>query len=92
VPVELLVDGRPLRVETRVVNETGALVISPRSLPLGARLEAFNPRSRRRGQMRVVWLGPGEAGCDCQLGLALSENARGFWGRAYARASRTLGL
>lgn len=85
VPVELLVEGRPLRVETRVVNESGALVVSPQRLPLGARLEALNLRSRRRARVRVAWQGPGEARDDCQLGLELSEPRADFWGRAYTR-------
>lgn len=88
VPVELLVEGRPLRVETRVVNESGALVVSPQRLPLGASLDALNLRSRRRARVRVAWQGPGEARDDFQLGLELADAAAGFWGRAYAREAR----
>jgi hypothetical protein len=90
-PMELLVEGRPLRVETRVVSATGALVVSPCPLPLGTRLEALNLRSRRRARVRVAWLGPGEAGSDCQLGLELSDAAAGFWGGAYTRAAQIVG-
>jgi len=86
VPVELLVEGRPLRVETRVVNENGALVVSPRRLPLGARLDAINLRSRQRAWVRVAWHGPREDDSDVQLGLELAGGATGFWGRAYDRA------
>jgi hypothetical protein len=89
--MELLVEGRPVRVETRVVSETGALVVSPCRLPIGTRLDALNLRSRRRARVCVVWLGPGENGSDCQLGLELSETASGFWGRAYARPVRPTG-
>jgi len=85
--MELHVEGRQLRVETRVVSATGALVVSPRSLPLGTLLEALNLRSRRRARVRVAWLGPGDTGDDWQLGLELSEEAAGFWGRSYALAS-----
>jgi hypothetical protein len=88
VSIELFLDGRPLRVETRVVNESGALVLSPRELPVGTRLEAINLRSRQRAHVRVAWLGPRESESDCQLGLELNEPSRKFWGRAYSPAAR----
>jgi hypothetical protein len=84
VPMELLVEGRPVRVETRVVSETGALVVCPRRLPLGLQLEVLNLRSRRRAHARVAWLGPGDTKSDWRLGLELSDAAAGFWGPSYA--------
>jgi len=84
VPVSLEWDGKagPLQFEsgfTRVVNNYGCLVVSPREIEPKQRLRVTNLATRRAAEGVVVWKGPQRTdGWD--LGVELLAADLDFWG------------
>lgn len=84
VPVTIEWNGRagPLQFEsgfTRVVNNYGCLLVSPRELELQQRLRVTNLATRRSADAVVVWKGMQRPdGWD--LGVELLAAELDFWG------------
>jgi len=84
VPVTIEWNGRagPLQFETgftRVVNNYGCLLVSPRELELQQRLRVTNIATRRSADAVVVWKGmQRDDGWD--LGVELVAADLDFWG------------
>jgi hypothetical protein len=71
---------------TAVVNRHGALVLSPRSYDLGARLRLRNLESGERVDARVVWAGGTDESGSHKLGIEFTEERPNFWGQEYEAA------
>lgn len=75
---------------TAVINDHGAMVLSPFTCPKGSVLEVENPATRRSARARVVWGWFGDARSErrFRLGLEFVESRPGFWGQEYEAVAR----
>ena len=72
----------PMSVEkgfTRVVNEYGCLLVSPREIGLQQRLRVTNTVTHQQASAEVVWKGT-ERPDGWDLGVKLTESLVDFWG------------
>jgi len=78
------------RARTAVVNDHGALVLSPFTCPQGTVLDVENPETGRRARARVVWgwFGDAKQGSRFRLGVEFLEALSGFWGEEYEHVTR----
>lgn len=78
------------RGRTAVINDHGALVLSPFAAPKGAVLE-IESQTGQVARARVVWGWFGDARHDTRfrLGLEFLDAFPAFWGKEYERFSRT---
>lgn len=91
VPLELEWRGGSHHAKTALVNDGGALVLSPIFCPLRAQLTVRNVRTGAQADFSVVWswVDEGQKGLKCRLGLELQESCPGFWGDEYDAACTT---
>lgn len=81
------------RGQTAVINDHGALVLSPFTCPRGTVLEVENAETGRRARARVVWgwFGDAQQRSRFRLGLEFLREHRGFWGEDYERVAHSRG-
>jgi hypothetical protein len=87
-PMEFEWRGASHSAVTALVNDDGALVRSPVSCPLKARLPARNPETGVEGLFEVAWTWVESEDADRQnrLGLKMLEPGPVFWGPQYDAA------
>jgi hypothetical protein len=84
IPVLLEVRGSKLEGRTGVISRNGALVISPRDLPLKSALRIHNQKNGRSAKCKVVFRG-GKKGGGHELGVEFARGLPAFWGRTHKK-------
>jgi hypothetical protein len=85
VPVTIEWEGAPAEPVcletgfTRVVNEYGCLLVSPKEIGLQQRLRVTNTITRQQASAEVVWKGT-ERPDGWDLGVKLTDSLVDFWG------------
>lgn len=69
--------------ESAVINQHGALILSPAEMAADDVIGLRNPATGRSSSCRVVWCGPGDARAWWKLGIEFLDDASGFWGDEY---------
>jgi len=78
------------RGSAAIINEQGALLLSPFTCPKGSLVEIENEETGRSAFARVVWgwFGDSRPASRFRLGVEFVEQTQGFWGEEYERIAR----
>jgi hypothetical protein len=71
---------------TAVVNQHGALVLSPIQYQQETILWVRNELNSETARCRVVWVGPADSSGAYKLGIEFIDQASKFWGDLYGEA------
>ena len=86
IPVRVEWQGSTHDAYTAVVNQGGALLLSPVALPREATVGLRNLQTGGLARFRVVWCGEEDAPGGRRVGIALLEDRLSFWGPEYERS------
>jgi hypothetical protein len=87
IPICLMVtEDQPEHGLTAVVNQHGALVLSPIQCEQGTVLLIRNELNGASSRCRVVWAGPADPSGAYKLGIEFTDEASTFWGSGYQEA------
>jgi hypothetical protein len=88
IPLSFFVgQGPPQRGVTAVVNQHGALVLSPTTHEAGTTLWVRNELSLNATRCRVVWVGLADPGGLHKLGIEFVDETPMFWGSTSEEAT-----
>jgi len=79
-------EDQPEHGLTAVVNQHGALVLSPIQWEQGTVLLIRNELNGASSRCRVVWVGPADPSGAYKLGIEFIDEASTFWGSGYQEA------
>lgn len=88
VPLEFRWHGTLHHATTALVNDGGALVLSPVTCPVRSRLVVRNMRTGGEALFEVTWCWVDESQSEarCRLGLRILASGVRFWGPSYTTA------